>query len=65
MSKDFETRCLAMKEKGTNKQKVLDTLADLGLQNVHGYVCPITKTLTNKDVMNAFIVEVTGPKQCV
>lgn len=62
MSKNFETRKLAMME-SSNKQGVLNTLAAVGLQNVHGYTCPITETLTGREVMKSFVVEVTGPSQ--
>ena len=62
MSKDFETRRIAVMET-SNKQGILNTLAEMGFQNVHGYTCSSVETLTGREVMKYFVAEATGPRQ--
>lgn len=57
----FETRRFAMMD-SSKKMEVLNFLASVGLQNVHGYTCSIVETKTSNEVMKAFIAEATGPK---
>lgn len=58
----LELRKLAFMANGTNGQKLVNTLASMGIKEVKGYICPIVDSKTGDNVTDAFIVEGKAPK---